>query len=131
MLSICQKLEQKIILRFKTSNFPFYKYDISDGRHSIAPCESDVAAPGPGPGAGEHKPRVNDLPVTLNVVRGDTRNLLVVEVVVDVETENCYIYFVENDTGTGLSHLVLSSTPAPLAAQVTRMSPLVKPLSGE
>ena len=70
----------------------FYKYDISDGRHSIAPCEGDVAAPGPGPGAGEHEPRVNNLPVTLDVVWGNTRNLLVVEVVVDVETENYYIW---------------------------------------
>ena len=87
---------------------------------------SDVAAPGPSPGAGEHKSRVNDLPVTLNVVRGDTRNLLVVEVVVDVETEYIYIYSIMSDTV--LSHLVLSSSPAPRAAQVTRMSPLVKPL---
>ena len=108
--------------------FPFYKYDISDGRHSISPSESDIAAPGPSPGVGEHKSRVNDLPVTLNVVRGDTRNLLVVEMVVDVETENNYNSIMSD---TILSHLVLSSSPAPRAAQVTRMSPLVKPLSGE
>ena len=63
------------------------KDDISDGRHRIEPCHGDVAAPGPGPRAGEDKPRINDLPVTLDVIRGDTSNLLVVEVVVDVETE--------------------------------------------
>ena len=129
MLSVCQELEQKVIfIDLRHQVFPFYKYDISDGRHSIAPCESDVAAPGPSPGAGEHKSRVNDLPVTLDVIRGDTRNLLVVEVVVDVETENIYIYSIMSDTI--LSHLVLSSSPAPRAAQVTLMSPLVKPLSG-
>ena len=63
------------------------KDDISDGRHRIEPRHGDVAAPGPGPRAGEDKPRVYDLPVTLDVIRGDTSNLLVVEVVVDVETK--------------------------------------------
>ena len=63
------------------------KDDILDGRHRIEPGHGDVSSPGPGPRAGEDKPRVYDLPVTLDVIRGDTSNLLVVEVVVDVETE--------------------------------------------
>ena len=63
------------------------KDDILDDRHRIEPRHGDVSSPGPGPRAGEDKPRINDLPVTLDVIRGDTSNLLVVEVVVDVKTE--------------------------------------------
>ena len=63
------------------------KDDISDGRHRIEPRHGDVASPRSSPRAGKDKPRINDLPVTLDVIRGDTSNLLVVEVVVDVETE--------------------------------------------
>ena len=74
------------------------KDDISDGRHRIEPCQGNVTASGPGPGAGEDKPCVYDLPVTLDVIRGDISNLLVVEVVVDVETETvkCSHLFVDH-----------------------------------
>ena len=102
------------------------KDDISDGRHRIEPCQGDVTASGPGPGAGEDKPCVYDLPVTLDIIRGDTSNLLVVEVVVDVETETVKCNHLIADYKY---HLVLSSTLR--SAQVTRMSPRVNPRSGE
>ena len=65
-----------------------YDYDISDSRHLVTLCPRDVADSLRGPVAGEDKPGVNDLSITPDVVPGDTRNLRVVEVVVDMVTEN-------------------------------------------